>query len=128
MLLMTDDPDGVLSTVREAQASGALPSRLASIRGSPPFFVEILAAGVYKGSGLTKLCTARGVALDDVIAFGDGENDLEFVRDAGLGIAMKNGRNAVKQVAKRVTSHTNAQDGVAHELSMLQAEGVLPKN
>ena len=58
---------------------------------------------------------------------GDGENDVEFVRDAGLGVAMKNGRDAVKQVAKRVTARTNAEDGVAHELSMLQAEGVLPQ-
>jgi 3-deoxy-D-manno-octulosonate 8-phosphate phosphatase KdsC-like HAD superfamily phosphatase len=57
---------------------------------------------------------------------GDGENDVEFVRDAGLGVAMKNGRDAVKSVAGRVTARTNAEDGVAHELSMLQAEGVLP--
>jgi hydroxymethylpyrimidine pyrophosphatase-like HAD family hydrolase len=40
---------------------------------------------------------------------------------------MKNGRDAVKQLAKRVTSLTNAEDGVAHELSMLQAEGILPQ-
>ena len=146
MLLMTDDPDGVLAIVREAQASGALPSGLASIRGSPPFFVEMLGTGVYKGSGLAKLCERRGIAMDDVIAFGrarrpfrasasaapqdnhagDGENDVEFVRDAGLGVAMKNGRDAVKSVAGRVTARTNAEDGVAHELSMLQAEGVLP--
>ena len=58
---------------------------------------------------------------------GDGENDVEFVRDAGLGVAMKNGRDAVKSVAGRVTALTNAEDGVAHELSMLQAEGVLPQ-
>ena len=127
MLLMTDDPDGVLSTVREAQASGALPSGLASIRGSPPFFVEMLGKGVYKGSGLAKLCERRGVAMSDVIAFGDGENDVEFVRDAGLGIAMMNGRDAVKQVAKRVTAHTNAEDGVARELAALQKEGILPQ-
>lgn len=127
MLLMTDDPDGVLAVVREAQASGALTSGLASIRGSPPFFVELLATGVDKGSGLARLCAARGVALDDVVAFGDGENDIEFLRDAGLGVAMLNGRDAVKQVAKRVTARTNAEDGVAHELAALQAEGGLPK-
>ena len=40
---------------------------------------------------------------------------------------MLNGRDAVKQVAKRVTARTNAEDGVAHELLMLQAEGVLPQ-
>ena len=49
------------------------------------------------------------------------------MRDAGLGIAMMNGRDAVKSVAGRVTALTNAEDGVAHELSMLQAEGVLPQ-
>ena len=70
MLLMTDDPDGVLAVVREAQASGALPSGLSSIRGSPPFFVEMLGTGVYKGSGLAKLCERRGVAMADVVAFG----------------------------------------------------------
>ena len=57
---------------------------------------------------------------------GDGENDVEFVRDAGLGVAMKNGRDAVKSVAGRVTARTNAEDGVAYELGILQAEGVLP--
>ena len=57
---------------------------------------------------------------------GDGENDVEFVHDAGLGVAMKNGRDAVKQVAKRVTARTNAEDGVAYELGILQGEGVLP--
>ena len=78
MLLMTDDPDGVLAVVREAQASGALPSGLASIRGSPPFFVEMLGQGVYKGSGLAKLCERSGVALDDVIAFGRARRPLHI--------------------------------------------------
>ena len=40
---------------------------------------------------------------------------------------MLNGRDAVKAVAKRVTSHTNVEDGVARELAALQKEGVLPQ-
>ena len=76
MLLMTDDPDGVLAVVREAQASGALPEGLSSIRGSPPFFVEMLGTGVYKGSGLAKLCERRGVAMTDVVAFGRARRPL----------------------------------------------------
>ena len=87
----------------------------------------MLGKGVYKGSGLAKLCERRGVAMADVVAFGDGENDVEFVRDAGLGVAMKNGRDAVKQVAQRGTAHTNAEDGVARELAALQMEGILPQ-
>ena len=126
MLLMTDDPDAVLAKVLAAQASGALPAALTPIRGSPPFFVELLRGDVCKGNGLKRLCELRGIDAADTVAFGDGENDVEFVHDAGLGVAMKNGRDAVKSVAGRVTTRTNAEDGVAHELSMLQAEGVLP--
>mmetsp|Transcript_27107 Transcript_27107/g.81292 ORF Transcript_27107/g.81292 Transcript_27107/m.81292 type:complete len:310 (+) Transcript_27107:205-1134(+) len=126
ILLMTDEPDEVLAAVRAAQASGELPADLATCRGSPPFFVEILRGDVCKGAGLAKLCALRGVDMEDVIAFGDGENDVEFIRDAGLGVAMLNGRDAVKAVAKRVTGCTNAEDGVAQTLGELQAEGVLP--
>lgn len=127
MLLMTDSPDDVLAEVRQAQADGEVPAGLSTIRGSPPFFVEILRGDVCKGSGLSKLCDHLGISLaDDVVAFGDGENDLEFVRDASLGVAMANGRDAVKAVADRVTAKTNAEDGVAHEIAFLQAEGILP--
>ncbi|KAH8052276.1 phosphatase [Aureococcus anophagefferens] len=113
MLLMTDDPDAVLAKVLAAQASGALPAALTPIRGSPPFFVELLRGDVCKGNGLKRLCELRGIDAADAVAFGDGENDVEFVSFAGVGIAMKNGRDAVKAVADRVTSSTNGEDGVA---------------
>ncbi|KAH8086041.1 phosphatase [Aureococcus anophagefferens] len=101
MLLMTDDPDAVLAKVVAAQASGALPAALTPIRGSPPFFVELLRGDVCKGNGLKRLCELRGIDAADAVAFGDGENDVEFVSFAGVGIAMKNGRDAVKAVADR---------------------------
>ena len=57
------------------------------------------------------------------MAFGDGDNDIEFVQNAGLGIAMKNGRDVLKAVADAVTERTHDEDGVAHELRRLLAEG-----
>lgn len=126
MLLMTDDPDGVLAAVLEGQKDGTLPAALKPIRGSPPFFVELLRGDVCKGMGLKALCERRGISVDDVVAFGDGENDIEFIQFAGVGIAMKNGRDAVKRVADRITDKTNGEDGVAAMLTVLQAEGVLP--
>jgi len=122
LLVMTDDPDGVKEDLEKE-----LPPGTTCIRGSPPFFVEILAPNVSKGATLVKLCENVGVAMEDTVAFGDGDNDFEFIRDVGYGIAMKNGRDMVKSIAKRVTDFTNEEDGVEKCLTALQQEGLLPK-
>ena len=44
---------------------------------------------------------------------GDGYNDISMIQYAGLGVAMKNAQEAVKNVADYVTEHDNDQDGVA---------------
>ncbi|KAJ1463172.1 HAD-like domain-containing protein [Pelagophyceae sp. CCMP2097] len=126
LLFMTDDPDAVVSLVNAAIAAGDLPA-LTVVRGSPPFFVEILRDDVCKGAGLKQLCDAIDVPLEDTVAFGDGDNDLEFVEMAGVGVAMLNARDIVKQSADRVTEHHHDDDGVAFELEKLQAEGALPR-
>ena len=77
------------------------------IRGSPPFFVEILSPQVHKGHGLRQLCENIGVSLDEVIAFGDGDNDIEFLQLAGRGVAMKNARTTLKAVADEITEFSN---------------------
>jgi len=79
------------------------------IRGSPAFFVEILDKSVHKGRGLERMCRFLGVDLNDVIAFGDGDNDKQFLQIAGRGIAMKNGREHVKAIADEVTEWTNEE-------------------
>lgn len=95
------------------------------IRGSPPFFVEILRKGVCKGRGLEDMCELLGIGLEECIAFGDGDNDREFLQVAGLGYAMKNARNSVKAVADEVTEWTNAEDSVIRTLQKLEGEGLL---
>lgn len=95
------------------------------IRGSPPWFVEILNKDVCKGRGLEKMCQALGVSLDETIAFGDGDNDIEFLQMAGRGIAMKNASDGVKKVADQVTKWTNAEDGVIKTLQVMEMDGIL---
>merc|ERR1719506_1473942 len=95
------------------------------IRGCPPNFVEILHHNVCKGNGLQLLCQHLKVPLEECIAFGDGDNDIEFVEMAGLGIAMKNGRATLKAVADGITEHTNNDDGAIRMLQQLEAEGRL---
>ncbi|KAF0696443.1 Aste57867_12802 [Aphanomyces stellatus] len=86
------------------------------------YFVECVPRNVHKGVGLERLAAHLGVPLTQTVAFGDGRNDLEFVQTAGLGIAMANAIDAVKEVAARVTQHTHDHDGVAIELEAMLAQ------
>ncbi|MNW12292.1 Sugar phosphatase YidA [compost metagenome] len=56
-----------------------------------------------------------GIRMEEVAACGDSLNDLEMLRAAGLGIAMGNAQEAVKQSADAVTG-TNEEDGVAQAI------------
>ena len=61
-----------------------------------------------------------GATLDNVVAFGDDTNDIEMVRQSGLGVAMTNAVAEVKAVARR-HAPTNDEDGVACVLEELLA-------
>jgi len=87
------------------------------IRGD--FFVELLDPHADKGIALQQLCQHLGIPLSEVIAFGDGENDKDFLAAAGLGIAMNNANALTKTAAKKVSQWTNDEDGVSRELEQL---------
>ncbi|MFI3306675.1 MAG: Cof-type HAD-IIB family hydrolase [Rikenellaceae bacterium] len=84
-----------------------------SIYRSEPFFVELVPLGIDKAQSLTKLSAHLGVGAEDMIAFGDGFNDLSMIEFAGCGVAMANAQEIVLQRADRHTL-TNDEDGVAH--------------
>jgi Cof subfamily protein (haloacid dehalogenase superfamily) len=77
-----------------------------------PGSVELTAPGVHKGSGVVHLSERLGVEQGDVVAFGDGLNDHEMLKWAGLGVAMGNADAPTKAVADEVTE-SNDDDGVA---------------
>ena len=74
--------------------------------------VEINQDAANKGSALLALAKILGVDRSQVMAFGDGINDLDMIRAAGVGVAMENAVDAVKQAADRITLGNDA-DGVA---------------
>ncbi|SDB91899.1 hypothetical protein GA0111570_108132 [Raineyella antarctica] len=82
---------------------------------SSTFYYEVNAAGVSKGAALAAFCAARGIPLEDTIAFGDNENDLTMIRTAGLGVAMGNAVDVLKEAADVVTS-SNDDHGIARVL------------
>lgn len=64
-----------------------------------------------KAEGLKRLCEYWGIGLQATVAFGDSMNDLEILKTAGIGIAMGNGIEELKQEADYVTERID-QDGV----------------
>ena len=72
-------------------------------------FLEILRDGINKGTALKWLCEKKGIERENVIAFGDNYNDIEMIEFAGVGVAMENGEEEVKQRADYIASdnHSN---------------------
>ena len=77
--------------------------------------LEISAGGVSKGNSLLELSEYLGIGIENIMAFGDGENDISMIKTAGIGIAMSNAGPEVKSAADIVTSSNN-NDGVAEVL------------
>ncbi|WP_059104254.1 Cof-type HAD-IIB family hydrolase [Shouchella shacheensis] len=93
------------------------------ITNSSPTNLEINALGINKASALKRVCQELNLSMDQVMAVGDSLNDIAMIHEAGLGIAMGNAQEAVKEVANWVTA-TNDQDGVA---AAIQRWVVIPR-
>lgn len=81
-------------------------------------FLEITKNGTDKGTALEMLCDHLKIKPDKVIAFGDGENDLQFLNKAGTAVAMGNASDRVKAQADIITD-TNNNQGVLKALKDL---------
>lgn len=81
-----------------------------------PQWIEIMPKNVNKASALAHIAKENGFTLDEVIAFGDAENDIEMIRRCGYGIAMGNAMQQVKDVAFAQTA-TNEEQGIAKALA-----------
>lgn len=79
-------------------------------------WLDLAPEGVSKASALAEVADRLGVARSDVLAIGDGRNDLEMLQWAGRGVAMGQAPLEVQEAADDVTE-TVHNDGVAVELS-----------
>lgn len=79
--------------------------------GAPWNIIEIVKKGINKSVGLRKLAHYYHIPQEQIIAFGDEDNDLEMIDYAGVGVAMENGIDELKSIAKYVTD-TNENSGV----------------
>ena len=88
----------------------------AAIYRSEPFFIEIVPKGVDKGDSLRRLTEHTGIPREDVVCCGDGFNDISMLQYAGVGIAMGNAQQEVKDAADYVTA-TNDEDGIVEAIA-----------
>lgn len=79
---------------------------------SAPWFYEGTVKGVSKSKTLARTCQKLGIAPEEVMAFGDAQNDMGMIEFAGKGIAMGNACPELKQIADEVT-RSNNEDGIA---------------
>ncbi|MGM9985875.1 MAG: Cof-type HAD-IIB family hydrolase [Bacillaceae bacterium] len=107
--LMVYEPEHLAIVEKKLQAEFA--GQL-SIMRSKPFFLEITENGVDKGQSLHHLIQKLGITQEEVIAMGDSYNDVTMIKFAGLGVAMGNAPQDIKELADHVTE-TNMNDGVA---------------
>jgi Cof subfamily protein (haloacid dehalogenase superfamily) len=84
--------------------------------------LTLTAAGADKGVALAVACADLGIHTDEVIAFGDADNDIEMFRVAGASVAMGQASEHLKSLATAVTL-PNTQDGVAVALEAFLERG-----
>jgi Cof subfamily protein (haloacid dehalogenase superfamily) len=78
-------------------------------------WLDLAPKDVSKASGLEQVCRRLGVGAEDVLAVGDGRNDIEMLQWAGRGVAMGQAPLVVQEAADDVTA-TVQDDGAAREL------------
>ena len=85
------------------------------ITSSVPEYLEIVKKGIKKSEAIKVVMEKYDIKKEEVMAIGDGENDIEMLDFAGLGIAMENASDFVKEFANDVTTSNN-HDGVANAI------------
>lgn len=83
---------------------------------SKPYFLEVTDRTASKGAALLKVAEHYGIHPEEIIAIGDSENDLSMIQKAGLGIAMANAKDKIKNAADFVT-RSNNENGVAYAIN-----------
>ncbi len=114
-ILTAGDPDYLKE--HAAQMEEPFKERL-NCSFTAPFYFEFMPKNVNKKEAIEFVLEDFHISKEDIIAFGDAQNDQEMIEMAGLGIAMGNAAPSLKEKADFVTK-SNDEDGIAYALSVL---------
>ena len=76
----------------------------------------MISPGIHKAKAIEHLSRYFGIKQENILAFGDEDNDMEMIEYAGHGVAMKNGIEELKNIANAITPFTNDENGLAKYL------------
>ena len=91
------------------------------VTSSKDNFLELMEPGVNKWEAVKAVAASYNIKPEEIMCIGDSNNDISMIKNAGIGVAMGNAKDSVKQYAKIVTASNN-DDGVA-----LVIESILTK-
>lgn len=111
--LMTGEPEAIAAMEEKLKK---IFNGYINIFRSEPFFLEIVPPGVDKAHSLLKLLNSIGLTSKEMICCGDGFNDISMISIAGLGVAMENAQDSVKEAADFITK-SNDDDGVLYVIN-----------
>ena len=111
-----ENADALQARLREAYPHGA------SFLKSKPHYIEVMPEGVDKGASMARLAALLGLKPEEVMCFGDGQNDVPMLRFAGRGYAMANGCEEARACTPLIAP-PNTEDGVAQVIEQYIAGG-----
>jgi Cof subfamily protein (haloacid dehalogenase superfamily) len=117
-MIWLGDPDAITAAVDEAHAR--YDGRLTVTRTDPPY-LEFFAPNVNKAIALAEVATGLGVARAQVVAFGDGNNDVPMLAWAGVGVAMPHAHAAARAAADQVAPDGDPETALARAVAMVLA-------
>ncbi len=116
IVVMSPSPERLKELGKELEKDFSLciqePDRYGFVNG------ELVSREYDKGRGVARVCRHLGVSVRDTIAFGDSMNDLEMIREAGLGICMENGCRQLKELADEICPPVT-EDGIYRAFARL---------
>jgi len=119
LILITDTENKEIKRTRDYQYKyfKKLFGKNLNIVKTNPEYLEFMNKYVNKGNALKALAQYYGIKRDEIIAFGDGENDLEMILYAGISVVPKNAKEKIKKYAKIVSDYSNDDAYIAKYLN-----------
>ncbi len=114
LVLITKSPDGLRMV--QNQIGAALPPEIRGFISSStkaPYLYELVPSNIDKGIAMERAVNRLSLEMEDVICMGDSYNDIPMIRRAGLGVAVANAEDPIKESADYITKRTNDEDAVA---------------
>jgi Cof subfamily protein (haloacid dehalogenase superfamily) len=106
-MVRPQDSERVINELAQANFEGC------GVTKSSEFLVEVVSMQYSKGTAIAFLADYYHTSVDKTVAIGDQRNDLPMIQQAGVGVAVKNADQALKEQANYVCEYTNEESAVA---------------